>query len=325
MGLTPVFDVLRLFSRAVFDTLRGPRSVPQRSWNTELMFRFIKSLVKASKAKPIPWLRQRQKLLKIYTPAFSKVVFETTTLAGVPLQWCRSKQASQRPAIVIYFHGGGYVFGSVDDCRNTLVALTLASGCAVVGVEYRLGPEHPFPAAQDDCLKVCRQILQSNTDAPVILAGDSAGGALAIASYLALDNEGHSPLPCGLALISPWVDPAARYGSIIANADTDFLDREVIEYWRSQHLAGASPDNPRVNFSLEDLSPLPATYIQAAGAEILIDQIQAFAERAQQSGVDLTLDIYPGQFHVFQTFSPLVGDSSAAINRLGKFIIQCSA
>ncbi len=325
MNIKPVFDIIRHFSRALFATLRGPRSLPQRSWMTDLMFRFIKSLLDASRGKSIPWLRQRQNLLKLYSPAYSRVVFESTTLAGVPVQWCRPRTPSQRPATVIYFHGGGYVIGSVNGHHNTLAALSVASDCAVLGVDYRLGPEHAFPAAHDDCLAVCRQILQSDADARVILAGDSAGGALAVASYLALAKDGDSPLPCGLALISPWLDPGAKHGSMLANAGTDFLDLEITTNWLTQYLAGASPDDPRVNFTRQDLSPLPPTYIQAAGAEILLDQIQAFAERARQSGVDLTLDVYAGQFHVFQTFSPLVGGSSAAIVKLGDFIIQRSS
>ncbi len=322
MNIKPVSDIVRHFSRALFDTLRGPRSLPERSWITDLMFRFMKGLLDASRGKSIPWLRQRQNLLVLYSPAYSKVVFESTTLAGVPVQWCRPRKPSQRRAIVIYFHGGGYVVGSVNGYHNTLAALSVASDCAVLGVDYRLGPEHPFPAAHDDCLAVCRQVLQNNPDARVLLAGDSAGGALALASYLTLAKSGESPLPCALALISPWVDPGAKHGSMLANAGTDILDLEITTNWLTQYLAGASPDNPRVNVSQQDLSPLPPTYIQAAAAEILIDQIQAFSERAQQSGVDLTLDIYAGQFHVFQTFSPLAGESSAAIAKLGEFIMR---
>jgi acetyl esterase/lipase len=324
MNIKPVLDVIRGFSRALLDTLRAPRSLPQRSWTTELMFRFIKGLLEASKGQSIPWLRQRQNLLKLYTPAYSRVVFESTTLVGVAVQWCRPKRLSQRRAIVIYFHGGGYVIGSVNGYHNTLAALSIASDCAVLGVDYRLGPEHPFPAAHDDCLAVCRHLLENDPDTHVILAGDSAGGALALACHLALAKDGDSPLPCALALISPWVDPGAKHGSMLANAGTDFLDLEITTSWLSHYLAGASPDNARVNFTRQDLSSLPPTYIQAAGAEILLDQIQAFAERAQQSGVALTLDIYAGQFHVFQTFSPFVGNSSAAIVKLGEFIVRRS-
>ena len=92
--------------------------------------------------------------------------------------------------------------------------------------------------------------------------------------------------------------------------------------WRSQYLAGADPANGRVNFTREDLSQLPPTYIQAAGAEVLIDQIEAFAHRARQAGVELELDSYPGQFHVFQVLSPLVKAAGPALKRLGEFIVE---
>jgi acetyl esterase/lipase len=320
MNPAPLFDILRLFFTALFSMLRQPGRLPRRSWRTELAFRFIKSLADTSKGKPIPWLRQRQKLLKLYTPDFSKVAFEAQTLAGVPVQYCRPKSPEQRQGIVIFFHGGGYVVGSVNGYRNTLAALAVASDCQVIGVDYRLAPEHPFPAAHDDCLAVSRHILQAHPQARVVLAGDSAGGALAIASALALATEGATPLPSGLALISPWVDPCASQGSVATNADSDILDADILTDWRERYLAGSSPANGRINFSSEDLSALPPSYIQAAGAEILLDQIEAFTERAKRSGVDITLDIYPDQFHVFQTFSPLVDGSRAALNRLGEFI-----
>ena len=320
MSPAPLFDILRLFFSALVSTLRQPRRLAQRSWTTELVFRFVKSMVDSSKGKPIKWMRQRQRLLKLYTPDFRKVVFEAQTLAGVPVQWCRPKAPSQRRGIVIFFHGGGYVIGSVDFYRNTLAALAVASDCEVVGVDYRLAPEHPFPAAHDDCLAVSRQILQTCSQAGVVFAGDSAGGALAIASSLSLAAEGTTPLPCGLALISPWVDPSASHGSIDTNAATDILDAQILTDWREQYLGGADPANGRVNFTRQDLSELPPSYIQAAGAEVLLDQIQAFAERAKKAGADLTLETYPDQFHVFQTYSPLLGCSRAALSRLGEFV-----
>ncbi len=317
-----MFDILQIFFSALLSTLRQPHRLPQRSWLTELVFRFVKNLFNRSKDKPASWLRQR--LPKIYSPAFSRVQFEATTLAAVPVQWCRPRAASERDTMVIYFHGGGYVVGSVNNYRNTLAALTVASDCPVIGVDYRLGPEHLFPAAQDDCLAVSRHLLQAHPETRVVLAGDSAGGALAIASYLALAAEGASPLPCGLALISPWVDPGASEGSILSSAHSDIVDFELLTQWRAQYLAAASPTDSRICFTRQDLSMLPPTYIQAAGAEVLLDQIQEFAGRAKQAGVELTLDIYPGQFHVFQVFSPLVKSADEAIVRLGEFVIGAS-
>ncbi len=322
MSPAPLFDILKLFSVALASTLRHPGRHPERDWLTELTCLFVKRLFDASKGRPEGWLQQRLQWLRLPVTAFAKVDFEPATLAGVPVQWCRGKRASNSRAIVIYFHGGGYVVGSVNTYRSTLAILSLASGCPVIGVDYRLASEQPFPAAHDDCLAVSRHILQRHPQARVILAGDSAGGALAIATHLALVAEGAVPLPSGLALISPWVDPSASGGSIDANADQDILDSELMVTWRSQYLAGADPANGRVNFTREDLSQLPPTYIQAAGAEVLIDQIEAFAHRARQAGVELELDSYPGQFHVFQVLSPLVKAAGPALKRLGEFIVE---
>jgi acetyl esterase/lipase len=317
----PIIDTLRLVLQALYSMLRSPSRLPRRSWLTELNFRLVKNLLAESRGKPISWLRQRQAVLKIVSPAMRRVSFTPAHTGGVPGQWCRPKTMLKPERIVVYFHGGGYVFGAVDCHRNTLAALALRSDAAVLGVDYRLGPEHPFPAAHEDCLAACRQVLADNADIPVVLAGDSAGGALAIATYLALlDTADTQTLPCALALISPWVDPGNSQGSIFTHAGSDVLEREMIEDWFALYANDTDHSDPRLNFTRANLAHLPPTLIQAAGGEILIDQIHTFAAQAKQQGAQVSLDIYADQFHVFQTFAPLVADAGPALEKMGEFI-----
>ncbi|MFT5014862.1 MAG: monoterpene epsilon-lactone hydrolase [Dinoroseobacter sp.] len=324
-----ILDVLRLSLFTLLSMFHSPGRLIQRRWMTEFVCRLLKRILRESKGKPIDWLRHRTGVMKIRSSAEKNVTFETVTLAGVACQWCRPKVVSEPRHILVYFHGGGYVIGSVAGYQNTLAQLAESSDAHVLAVDYRLGPEHLYPAAQQDCLAVTRQVLKSFPNTPVLLSGDSAGGALAVATSLALANSSGNRKPDALVLLSPWVHPGCSTGSITTHAENDVLDEALLQGWITLYLKG---DRPRKSqgynvssladlvFTDVDLATLPPTYVQVAGAEIFFDQIIAFVERAKAVGVSVSLDVFEAQFHVFQTLSPLVPDAKRALVMIGHYI-----
>jgi len=311
-------DLLRFSLLALLSMLRSPIRDEHRSWRAEFVFRFTRRLFAQAKSKPIDWLRARQEAAR--QPVPKGVVFKREYIAGVDGCWCRPSASSSAARVIVYFHGGGYVVGSVHSYKNVLAELALTADAWVFGVDYRLGPENTFPAAQDDCAAVTDFILSEYADKPVILAGDSAGGGLALASYQSLVDAGKAVRPKALVLISPWVDPASQSPSMQVNETSDILNRELVERWGGSYLADTSPTHRRVNFRDMGCRGLVPVYIQAATAEVFIDQIRAFAEHARTAGAEVTLEEFPGMYHVFQIFSALLPESRLALNKIGGFI-----
>ncbi|WP_426414881.1 alpha/beta hydrolase [Aestuariirhabdus sp. LZHN29] len=313
-------DLLAFFGRALLSMLVTPQRLPGRSWRAELVCRISRRLLHASMERDVGWLRERQNLLRHYHPAQRKVRFESETIAGVPCQWCASPGANRDSPLVLYFHGGGFVIGNVAVYRPMLAALAVAGDCTLLGVDYRLAPEHPLPAAQEDCLAVCRAMLDRYPARPLILAGDSAGGSLCLSTLVALRDEGRTV--AGSLLISPLCEPGATDPSMTRNEKTDLLSQPLTEHWASHATAGKpTPEQlSRLDFMSADLGSLPPLCIQSAEGEILFDQIERFAMRAKEQGVDVDYQPTPGQFHVFQIFAPLVPEANIAIGKLGSAI-----
>jgi len=312
-------DILIIFLKSVVSMLVTRGRIVHRSWRAELFFRFLKDLFSASKEQPITWLRGRQEALNLPDETH-KVLFEKKSIKSVDCLWCKPTTSSAISTIIIYFHGGGYVFGSVGSYKNVLTELALESNAWVLGVDYRLGPEHRFPAAHDDCLAASQSILSQYCDFRVVLAGDSAGGGLVLATYQSLIEINEGATPAALVLISPWLDPASQSSSMSDNERTDLLDRELVERWGNLYLGGTPLNHPRVNFKEMDFPRPVEIYMQAASDEIFIDQIRAFYKRADSAGVSIQLDEYAGLFHVFQILSPLLPEAKAAWNEIGRYI-----
>src|SRR5690606_22371701 len=210
----------------------------------------------------------------------------------------------------------GYVFGSPRSHADLVERLAAGVGARVLAVDYRLAPEHRFPAAHDDCLAALRWLLAQGTDpARLALAGDSAGGALAAATLLGLRDAG-APTPAAAVLISPWTQPLAAGGSMDANADCDFATRDQLVAWIRQYASDEQIADPRITLVDAKLDGLPPLLVQAGSAEILLDQVVAFAERARAAGVDVTLDIEPDMYHDWQLQAGLLPEGAAAVERI---------
>lgn len=217
---------------------------------------------------------------------------------------------------IVYFHGGGYCIGSPRSHRPLTTALAAAANASVNVPDYRLAPEHPFPAALDDALVAYRAVM-TQTDA-IVLAGDSAGGGLALALALALRGTRLRP-PVGLLLLSPWVDLACTGSSMERRAWRDpMLGRGGLQRWARLY-AGAQLNDPRCSPLHGDLAGLPPVLIQTGTEEVLYDDAVRLRERLADAGVEVELREYAGLWHDFQMHAGLLREADEALAEAGRF------
>jgi epsilon-lactone hydrolase len=223
-----------------------------------------------------------------------------------------------RPAetpTMLHLHGGGYVLGSAFGYRPLAGAVAAAADTSVLVPDYRLAPEHPFPAALQDALAAYLWMVERGTAPETItLVGDSAGGGLVLAVLLSLRDD-DLPLPGGAVLFSPGVDMAARTFAETAKHQ----DLELVRRYASMYLAGHPVDDPLVSPLNADLRGLPKILIQNCTADPIAPDAKLLAERLRDAGVDVNLDLYPGDTHVFQVFWSFLPEASDAICRAGEF------
>jgi epsilon-lactone hydrolase len=239
---------------------------------------------------------------------------------GVPAEWVIAAGARDN-AVVLYLHGGGYALGSIATHRRLAGEVSRATGAKALLIDYRLAPEHPYPAAVDDAVAAYRWLLdQGHAPAKLAVSGDSAGGGLAVAMLLALRDQG-IPLPACAVPISPWVDMEASAESYTTCADIDpmvsqgGIKRFADWYLAGQDLAGAPYASPLHG----DLSGLPPLLVQVGEAEVLRDDSTQLVDKARAAGVDATCEVSPDCPHVFHAL-PGVPEAEEALARLGAFV-----
>jgi acetyl esterase/lipase len=222
---------------------------------------------------------------------------------------------------MLYAHGGGYVIGSARGHRPHVAKFVKGSGTSALVVDYRLAPEHPFPAALEDTLAAYRFLLaQGMSSSNIVLAGDSAGGGLCLATLLALRDK-DLPLPAAAAVLSPWTDLKCTGASLEANRHVDTLT--WLESWTvfSKYYVGDNdPENPWISPLYGDLHALPPILIYVGADELLLDDSTRFAEKATEAGVDVTLRIGEGMFHCYPVCSPLFPEAKEAMQEICSFI-----
>lgn len=244
---------------------------------------------------------------------------------GVPAEWIVAPGADPARRL-LYLHGGGYVMGSINTHRDLAGRLSRAAGSAVLLIDYRLAPEHPFPAAVDDA-RAALAFLRANGPAgpgaagAVFVAGDSAGGGLTLATLLATRDAGE-PLPDAAATLSAWTDLAITGESIQTRAKVDpmITDTSGISAMVGQYAGGADPRDPLVSPLYADLAGLPPLLMQVGDAEVLLSDTTRVAERARQAGIDVTEEVWPEMFHVFQMFAGMLPEGQQAIDRIGEWV-----
>jgi epsilon-lactone hydrolase len=253
--------------------------------------------------------------------ADADIAVEETTAGGVPAKFF-SAPGADTSKVLLYFHGGGYAMGSSSSHAWLTGALSRASGVRVLSLDYRLAPEHPFPAAITDAVSAYRSLIESGyAAANIVIGGDSAGGGLAAATLLSVKERGLA-MPAAAVLLSPWTDLAITGDSITARASRDPMigDRAGIEQTANSYCAGTSPKDPLVSPLYGDLAGLPPLLIQVGSEEVLFNDSTRFHEKALAAGVDSTLEEWDGQVHVFQMNGWMVPEGQRAIDRIGEFV-----
>jgi len=247
---------------------------------------------------------------------------ERLSAGGVPAAWVVAPEARVDRA-VLYLHGGGYVVGSINTHRELAARLSRAARARVLVIDYRLAPEHPYPAAVEDATAAYRWLLAAGTPPQhIVIAGDSAGGGLTVATLVAL-RDAALPLPAAGVCLSPWVDLEGSGESMTTKAAVDpLVDRERVRKTAAYYLAGQDPRTPLAAPLYANLSGLPPLLIQVGTAETLLDDSTRLAERARKAGVNVTLEPWEDMVHVWQVFAAILPEGQQAIERIGDFIRQ---
>ena len=245
--------------------------------------------------------------------------YERVGAGGVPADWAVAPGAADDP-VMIWLHGGGYMIGSMRTHRPTLSRLSKASGGRVLGLDYRLAPENPFPAAVQDTVAAYRWLLANGTDPKkIVIGGDSAGGGLTVAALVALRYTGE-PMPAAGISHSGWTDLKHTGESIATKAEIDpILSREMLDLMAQTYVGGRDPGTPLASPFYADLHGLPPLLVQVGTAEILLDDAISFSDKAKASGVDVTLEVWDDMPHIWQVFAPILPEGQQAIDRMGEF------
>jgi epsilon-lactone hydrolase len=241
---------------------------------------------------------------------------------GVPAEWVAAPGVSPG-RVLLYFHGGAYQIGSPATLRQLVALLSGAARARALSVDYRLAPEHPFPAAIEDALAAYRWLLASGIDPALIaVAGDSAGGGLALGALAALRDAGE-PMPAAAVLLSPWTDLALTGESLRTRAAVEMMVKpEGLPETAALYLAGADPRHPYASPLYADLHGLPPLLIHVGDAEVILDDSTRLAASASEAGVEVSLEIWDEMPHVFPAFAGLLPEADQAIERIGAWLDQ---
>jgi epsilon-lactone hydrolase len=298
--------------------LKGARR-PGWNWFVEVGTQMLKRrLVTALTMHDVKEARRYLDAAAIRSPALSEV--EITQVVGETVKGNWFVGTKTQPEVtVLYLHGGGYSFYPWA-YANFIALVTLAAKAKTFALDYRLSPEYRFPAQLDDAFRAYRWLLENGTDSEnLVLAGDSAGGNLALGLLLRARDSG-LPLPALAVVLSPPTDLETEYASMTVNQDFDWISESAILQWAEWFCDSTQLRDPLISPVGADLRGLPPIYIQAGSAEILYDSIRAFADRARSQGADVVLETWKDMNHDFQMFGPDAPQSAEALRRIGEVI-----
>lgn len=245
---------------------------------------------------------------------------EKVDAGGVPAEWVMAPGCDTGRAI-LYLHGGGYAIGSLNTHRRLAYDISAASAAKVLLIDYRLAPEHPFPAAVDDAAAAWRWLLQQGfATNRLAIAGDSAGGGLTIAALVNLRDKKLGLPACAVA-ISPWVDLEGLGDSITTRSAQDpMVQKDGLLWMAKMYLNGKDSKTPLAAPLHADLKDLPPVLVQVGTAETLLDDAIRIAEKMHAAGVDARLAIWPNMLHVFPLFAPVLSEGRDGCIEIGNFI-----
>ena len=260
-------------------------------------------------------LEKNVRLLRVPTD----ICLEPINIDGISAEWIEAPGAAL--GVILYLHGGAYALGSINTHRAFIARLSRATGMRALALDYRLAPEHPFPAALEDATAAYRWLLTQGTDpSQIIIAGDSAGGGLTLSTMVAL-RDASDPLPVGGVCISPWTDLTNSGASIQKNAHLDpVLSPDYLGRYAQLYFADHDPTTPLISPLFADLAGLPPLLLQVGTDEIILDDSTRFADRARAAGVDVTLEVWDEMFHVFQVAGPVIPEARQAVASIVRFV-----
>ena len=260
-------------------------------------------------------------------PATEAATVTSVDANGVPGEWVTVPESDPNRRM-LYVHGGGYVMGSPVTHRRLCEGIARAGGCAVLNLDYRMAPEHVFPAAVEDAMAGLQFMQENGPDGPaaaesVFVGGDSAGGGLMLATLLAAREQGVA-MPDGGVGISVWSDLAITGESIQTRSGVDPLitDDSMVTNMAAMYLGEADAKTPLASPLYADYAGLPPLILQVGDHEVLLSDTTRVAERAREAGVEVTEEVWDEMFHVWHAFAPMLPEGQQAIDRIGEFINQ---
>ena len=284
------------------------------------------ALARGAPSPDIPLTEMRAKFEQLAgtMPIAEGTEQEAVSPGGRPAEWIRPTQPTTlhaSDAAILHFHSGGYILGSPRTARPITTGLTRHTGLPLLVPDYRLAPEHPFPAAIDDAVTVyCWLIRQGIEPGRVVISGDSAGGGIAIALLIAL-RDLNLPLPAGAIGISPLLDLTLSSPSIDANEGKDpQLTRPFLAYAARNYLAEVDPTTPLASPLFAEMTGLPPLILQVGGDDLLLDDSLRLAEPAEEAGVDVTVERWDGMMHVWHQLAPRLPEAESALAGLAGWV-----
>lgn len=293
------------------------------SWQSALFCTFLRMTIKRAGRRPFDPLVVRGQLNG--RPGAKRIPrgWSVTPhrLAGLPGEVAerRGGTAMRSDLAVLYLHGGGYFFGSPVTHRPLILAMAEAADAPAIALDYRLAPEHPFPAALDDAVAAYADLAARQR---ILIAGDSAGGGLALALACAARDAGLPP-PAGIVAFSPWTDLANTGPSVVENADRcAMFSAAALHAAAAIYLAGTDPADPRASPLHADLAGLPPMLLFAGSDELMRDDTTRLAERARAAGVEVETSIIPGVPHAWPYFARWLPEGRDALALVRRFVAR---
>ncbi|MDH3552589.1 MAG: alpha/beta hydrolase [Gammaproteobacteria bacterium] len=275
-----------------------------------------------AKTAKVASLRRRWHGFSVILRTVFGVKANRSAVQGLPALWMQPRRATDNK-LLLYLHGGAYIMGNIATHRQFVSFIAREAGVRALLPEYRLAPEHRFPAAVEDAAGLYRALLADGYAAEdIVVAGDSAGGGLTMAMLLAL-RDADDPLPAAACLLSPWLDLAAAGETMTTRAERDpWFKPQDMPIVADYYCEPGQRMNPLVSPVYADLSGLPPLYIQVGEEEILLSDSTRAADKVTAAGGEVELEIWPGMWHVFQMFVYLMPEAKIATRKIGAYIRQ---
>jgi epsilon-lactone hydrolase len=282
---------------------------------------------RSASSAPVPLAEQRasyEVLVENYVghpiPLPEGTRVESVDVDGIPASWIYPPDADAE-RVVLYFHGGAYILGSLTSHRDLVARLSAAANVRSLLIDYRLAPEHVFPAALDDALTSYRWLLARGTKPEhIVLAGDSAGGGLILA-LLQQVRDKSIPMPAGAVLLSPWTDMVGTVESRTAYEAVDpIFSGKMINFLASFYVGTEDAHNPLISTINADLHDFPPLLIEVGHDEVLLDDALYIAEHAKVAHVPVELTVRDDMWHVFQQFASCLPEGQQSLENIGRFI-----